>query len=151
MTHRVGHFRDTGIEIKHPRQPECLKSGCGGIDTSRYGQGRVNYSCRDDRRFTSVCWQSVLSFESAVASKTNSLVQCRLSLAGIFAAVSNLFLGLANALQALASPNPSYPSTIQFAAIGLSEAAILPFAAFACLTVAWLSVAIGMRKGGGDS
>ena len=69
-----------------------------------------------------------------------------LSLAGIFAAVSNLFLGLANALQWLASPNPGDPSTIRVAAIGLSEAAVFPFASFAFLTVAWLSVAIGMRK-----
>lgn len=69
-----------------------------------------------------------------------------LSLAGIFAAVSNLFLGLANALHWLASPNPGDPSTIRVAAIGLSEAAVFPFASFAFLTVAWLSVAIGMRK-----
>ena len=69
-----------------------------------------------------------------------------LSLAGIFAAVSNLFLGLANALHALASHNAGDASAIQFAAVGLSEAAILPFVGFACLTVAWLSVAIGMRK-----
>lgn len=69
-----------------------------------------------------------------------------LSLAGIFAAVSNLFLGLANALQWLASPNASGASSFQLAAVGLSEAAILPFAAFAFLTVAWLGVAIGMRK-----
>ena len=69
-----------------------------------------------------------------------------LSLAGIFAAVSNMFLGLANALQALASPNASEAPSIRFAATGLSEAAIFPFAAFAFLTVAWLSVAIGMRR-----
>jgi hypothetical protein len=68
-----------------------------------------------------------------------------LSLAGIFAAVSNLFLGLANALQWLASPNPGDPSALQIAAVGLSEAAIFPFASFAFLTVAWLCVAIGMR------
>ena len=68
-----------------------------------------------------------------------------LSLAGIFASVSNLFLGLANALQSLAFNN-SAGSNIQLAAVGLSEAAIFPFVGFACLAVAWLGVAIGMRK-----
>ena len=71
-----------------------------------------------------------------------------LSLAGIFASVSNLFLGLANALQALASPNVGDASVLEFAAAGLSEAAMFPFVGFACLTVAWLSVTIGMRKQG---
>lgn len=69
-----------------------------------------------------------------------------LSLAAIFAAVSNFFLGLANALQWLASPNPGDPSTLRIAAVGLGEAAIFPFASFAFLTVAWLCVAIGMRR-----
>ena len=67
-----------------------------------------------------------------------------LSLAAIFAGVSNLFLGLANALHGVANAGDS--ANIQFAAVGLSEAAIFPFAAFACLTLAWLSVAIGMRR-----
>ena len=40
-----------------------------------------------------------------------------LSLAGIFATVSNLFLGLANALHALASNNAGDASGIQFAAV----------------------------------
>jgi hypothetical protein len=69
-----------------------------------------------------------------------------LSLAGIFAAVSNVFLGLANAFQALASPGAGQSPDIQLLGIGLAEAAVFPFAAFACLTVAWLSVAIGMRR-----
>ena len=69
-----------------------------------------------------------------------------LSLAGIFAGVSNLFLGLANALKYLASHDPGDASTVRIAAVGLSEAAIFPFASFAFLTVAWLGVAIGMRR-----
>jgi disulfide bond formation protein DsbB len=68
-----------------------------------------------------------------------------LSLAGIFASVSNLFLGLANALRSIAS-NDSGGSAIQLAAVGLSEAAIFPFVGFACLAVAWLGIAIGMRN-----
>jgi hypothetical protein len=69
-----------------------------------------------------------------------------LSLAAIFAAVSNFFLGVANALQWLGSPNPGDPSALRIAAVGLSEAAVFPFASFAFLTVAWLCIAIGMRK-----
>lgn len=69
-----------------------------------------------------------------------------LTLAGIFAGVSNLLLGLANALQSLATRSSGDSSNIGFASQGLSEAVIFPFAAFAFLTVAWLCVAIGMRR-----
>jgi hypothetical protein len=69
-----------------------------------------------------------------------------LSLAGIFAAVSNTCLGLATALPALAAVNTSDPQVIRLAAVQLSKVAVLPSAAFACLAIAWLSIAIGMRK-----
>jgi hypothetical protein len=89
----------------------------------------------------------ILGIAFALRPSERSLALMRpLSLAGIFAAVSNLFLGLANALQWLASPNPGDPSSLRIAAVGLSEAAVFPFASFAFLTVAWLSVAIGMRR-----
>lgn len=68
------------------------------------------------------------------------------SLAAIFAAISNMFLGLANALHSVAFNSPGTRTVTQLAAVGLAEAAILPFVGFACLTVAWLSVALGMRK-----
>jgi hypothetical protein len=58
-----------------PRQPECLKSGCGCIDTSRYRQGRVHCSCRDFRELTSVCWHTLASSERDMTSKMHSLVQ----------------------------------------------------------------------------
>jgi hypothetical protein len=69
-----------------------------------------------------------------------------LSLAGIFAAISNVFLGLANTLHWLATHNTFDASNLGRAAAGLSESTVLPFASFAFLTVAWLSVAIGMRR-----
>ena len=69
-----------------------------------------------------------------------------LSLAGIFAAVSNVFLGLANALRALTPANPDDPVRLGLATLVLAEASVLPFLAFACLTAGWLGVAIGMRK-----
>ena len=67
-----------------------------------------------------------------------------LTLAGIFAAVSNF--SWASQMPSTQSPPRAGRSSIQLAAVGLSEAAILPFAAFACLTVGWFCVAIGMRK-----
>jgi hypothetical protein len=69
-----------------------------------------------------------------------------LSLAGIFAGVCNLLVGLANALRAM-SRLPSFdPPDMQIAFVVLIEAVIPTFVTFACLTVAWLCVAMGMRK-----
>jgi|ERR1700687_568977 len=69
-----------------------------------------------------------------------------LSLAGVFAAVCSLLVGIANGLRALTMANVSDPDRFRFAALVLSETVIPTFVAFACLTVAWLCVAIGMRK-----
>jgi hypothetical protein len=71
-----------------------------------------------------------------------------LTLAGIFAATANIFLGLVNALIYLSNANATESARFGLAARGLAEASVMPFIAFACLTVAWLSVAIGMRKTG---
>src|SRR5687767_4522248 len=60
-----------------------------------------------------------------------------LSLAGIFAAVSNLLLGLANGLQSLRAI-PSDSSPLAYAGLVLSEALVPSFIGFAFLTVAWL-------------
>ena len=67
-----------------------------------------------------------------------------LTLAAIFAAVANTFLGLANAFIGLARIKPGDPPAIQF--VMLAEVSVVPFVSFACLTIAWLSVAIGMRR-----
>ena len=69
-----------------------------------------------------------------------------LSLAGIFAAAANVFLGLVNALMYLSRVQTTEPGRVGVAAMGLAEASVMPFIAFACLTIAWLAVAIGMRK-----
>ena len=69
-----------------------------------------------------------------------------LTLAGIFAAMANVFLGLVNALVYLARTGATDPTPWAHAAQALAETAVMPFIAFAFLTVAWLSVAIGMRK-----
>lgn len=69
-----------------------------------------------------------------------------LTLAGIFAAVANVFLGLINALVYLARTGQNDPSPFARAAQALAETAVMPFVAFVCLTIGWLSVAIGMRR-----
>jgi len=70
-----------------------------------------------------------------------------LSLAGIFAAVSSLLLGLANALEAIGAPKaPDATANFPPAARMLAEALIPSFVGFACLTVAWLCVAASIRK-----
>jgi len=69
-----------------------------------------------------------------------------LSLAGIFAATANIFLGLVNALTYLSRAQSTQSASVGLAARVLAEASVMPFIAFACLTVGWLGVAIGMRK-----
>ena len=69
-----------------------------------------------------------------------------LTMAGIFAAMANVFLGLVNALVYLARTGATDPAPFARAAQALAETAVMPFIAFACLTVGWLSVAVGMRK-----
>jgi hypothetical protein len=69
-----------------------------------------------------------------------------LSLAGIFAGVCSLLVGIANALRALANVQTFDPQALRLTFVVLAEAVIPTFVAFACLTVAWLCVAMGMRK-----
>ena len=69
-----------------------------------------------------------------------------LSLAGIFAATANIFLGLTNALVYLSRMQATQPERLGVAAQGLAEACVMPFIGFASLTIGWLGVAIGMRK-----
>ena len=68
-----------------------------------------------------------------------------LSLAAIFASVSNLLLGLANGLHA-AGMSDAGRTDLPPAAVMLGEALIPSFVGFAFLTVAWLCVAIAVRK-----
>ena len=69
-----------------------------------------------------------------------------LSLAGLFAGLCSLLVGLANVLRALVNVQAFDAPSIRPVFAGLAEAVILTFVASACLTVAWLCVAMGMRK-----
>ena len=67
-----------------------------------------------------------------------------LSLAGIFGALGGLLSGVINILRTIGVSET--PVNSRFLAIGLAEALVPLFVAFACLTVAWLCAAVGLRR-----
>ncbi len=68
-----------------------------------------------------------------------------LTLAGIFAATANVFLGVTNELVWMSRNTLANPFDQRLMA-GSAEVAVLGFASFVFLTVGWLAVAVGMRK-----
>lgn len=66
-----------------------------------------------------------------------------ISLAGIFAGLCGLMSGLIHILRYV---HASDPIPIQMVALGLSEAIVPLFVGFGSLTVAWLCVALGLRR-----
>ena len=71
-----------------------------------------------------------------------------LSLAAIFASICTLCSGIANGLQSLTTADALDITTFRLAAQVLGESVVPAFLGFGFLTVAWLSVALGMRKQG---
>src|SRR5688500_6981583 len=67
-----------------------------------------------------------------------------LSLATIFAALSGSTLGAVNVLRGMGMTDE--PLTPRIAWIGFAEALVPLFLGFACLTVTWVCVAVGMRR-----
>ena len=67
-----------------------------------------------------------------------------ISLVGIFNGLTGAMLGFMNVLRWYGIHNP--PPSPQNMAIGAAEALVTLFVAFGCLTVAWLCVALGMRR-----
>lgn len=67
------------------------------------------------------------------------------TLAAIFASTANVFLGVTTLLIWVSRAAPGEPVWPRMAA-GLAETSVLPFVGFECLTIAWLCVAIGMRR-----
>ena len=68
-----------------------------------------------------------------------------LSLAAVFAAVSNTMLGLRQHSGRYMSSRAE-PVPINLLAAQLAETLVVPFLSFGCLSVAWLAVAVGMRR-----
>jgi hypothetical protein len=69
-----------------------------------------------------------------------------ISLAGLFAALAGAVVGFINALTALARASEFTPALVPRLAAGASESLVTVFFGFACLTVAWLLVAVGMQR-----
>jgi hypothetical protein len=67
-----------------------------------------------------------------------------MSLAGIFSGLTGTMLGFMNVLRWYAMDEP--PPEARMMAIGAAEALVTLFVAFGCLTVAWLCIALGMRR-----
>ena len=67
-----------------------------------------------------------------------------LSLVGIFSGLTGAVLGLMNMLRWYGTNEP--PPAPRLMALGSAEALVTLFVSFGCLTVAWLCVALGMRR-----
>lgn len=68
-----------------------------------------------------------------------------LSLAGIFAGLTGFCLGAINILAGIGSTSTALTDNRIFY-VGLAESAVTLFVCFGCLTVAWLCVALGLRR-----
>jgi hypothetical protein len=69
-----------------------------------------------------------------------------ISLAAIFSALCTVLIGVVNVLTGLAATPSLTLASVQRALPGLAESVIPMFLTFACLTVAWLCVALGLRR-----
>ncbi len=69
-----------------------------------------------------------------------------LSLASIFAALSGLLVGVTAVLVGIGATDDASAQVWRRSAVGLAEALVPPFVTFAFLAVAWISVALGMRR-----
>lgn len=69
-----------------------------------------------------------------------------LSLAAIFGALTGVFVGVIMVLRFIGVTEEFTIPLARRIAVGFSEALIPVFVGFGCLTVAWLLVAIGMRR-----
>lgn len=68
------------------------------------------------------------------------------SLAGLFAALSGGVLGFVTVLRGIGATQEFTHAAYSRMAIGASEALVTTFVGFACLSAAWLLVAIGMSR-----
>ena len=69
-----------------------------------------------------------------------------LSLAASFGALSGVMSGFINILSGISATEQFTTNSFRMIALGASEALVPVFTGFGCLTVAWLLVALGMRR-----
>ena len=70
------------------------------------------------------------------------------SLAGLFAALSGGVLGFLHIARGIGDTQEFTQAVYRRMAIGASEALVPTFVGFACLSAAWVLVAVGMSRGG---
>ena len=68
------------------------------------------------------------------------------SLAGLFGALCGVVIGFITILRGIGITGEMTPHAWSSVAIGFSEALVPVFVCFGCLTIAWLLVALGMRR-----
>ena len=86
-----------------------------------------------------------LAFAWRPAAPRLALVRA-LTLVGVFATCANMLVGAVNVLLFLAGQPPAEPRPYGEAYTSLAEVLVIPFVGFVFLTLAWIGVAIGMRK-----
>jgi hypothetical protein len=69
-----------------------------------------------------------------------------ISLAGLFGALCGVFAGFIVILRGYGVTEDVTRRTYQVMAVGFAEALVPVFVCFGCLTIAWLLVALGMRR-----
>lgn len=69
-----------------------------------------------------------------------------LSLAALFGSLSSFTVGVAAVLQGISATETFTVHAWNLIARGTAEAVIALFVAFGCLTIAWLLVALGLRR-----
>ena len=72
-----------------------------------------------------------------------------LSLATIFAGLCAFTVGAVNVFRHIGITSAPSPEDWQKVALGTAESLVPLFVAFGCLTIAWLAVALGMRRTAG--
>jgi hypothetical protein len=68
------------------------------------------------------------------------------SLAGLFGALCGVVAGFITILRGIGATGTLSPQAYPKIAVGFAEALVPVFVCFGCLTIAWLLVALGMRR-----
>ena len=69
-----------------------------------------------------------------------------LTLVGVFVTCANILLGAVNNLLYLAQQTPTLPEPRGEFYMSIAEVLVIPFIGFVFLALAWIGVAIGLRK-----
>ena len=79
-------------------------------------------------------------------TEQNLMLMRPVSLAGLFGALCGVMAGVISILRGIGVAAAPFTSAYPKIAIGYAEALVPVFVCFGCLTIAWLLVALGMRR-----